>query len=600
MELAAGAAFGPYRIVSPLGRGGMASVYRARDTALDRDVALKVLPQEFLHDPAFADRFKQEARVAAKLEHPHIVPVHAFGIEQGAPWMAMRLVTGGSLADRLRHGPIAPRQLAGLLREVAGALDYAHGRGVVHRDVKPANVLLDDGGRAYLADFGIARMLEGSSVATATGIIQGTPSYMAPEQAMGERVDRLADVYALGIVAFECLTGRVPYTGTTPVAVLMKHVQEPVPEPNPSEVAPPLAAVLRRSLAKTKTDRWASAGAFAEALSQAAAGVTPISISSLPTLDLPGDSDAETRTEKATKRPDEAKGAGDAKGRDDAKPLDEAERHDGAKPLNDRRPQDGANRRLWPILAAAGGLSLVLLGGAAGLLVMWRSGSGPSQVEPGPTGETPAPLVGRPSGPGPSPSAAAGGRAPRTAPSSGVTAEASPSETAKPSSGAAAEPSFASAATPSSRATAAGSSAPAPTVTPRSEHAAAPAHPGPFRVYLEAKLEPVMFQKTKAKDVADSLKDLREAIPKREGLELVDSRNLADAVVQVLERGREPAVIGVRKVRVRVLIGGESIELVGQDSMVTGFNTWSGAAGGAAKQVETWLARRQGNAGETR
>ncbi len=137
-------------------------------------------------------------------------------------------------------------------------------------------------------------------------------------------------------------------------------------------------------------------------------------------------------------------------------------------------------------------------------------------------------------------------------------------------------------------------------MTPRSEHAAAPAHPGPFRVYLEAKLEPVMFQKTKAKDVADSLKDLREAIPKREGLELVDSRNLADAVVQVLERGREPAVIGVRKVRVRVLIGGESIELVGQDSMVTGFNTWSGAAGGAAKQVETWLARRQGNAGETR
>jgi len=216
LELPAGSTFGPYRILGPLGRGGMASVYRARDPALERDVALKVLPAEFLHDAAFADRFRQEARVAGRLEHPHIVPVHAFGIEQGAPWMAMRLVTGGSLAERVRRGPMAPRVVAALLRDVAGALDYAHERGIVHRDVKPANVLLDEAGRAYLADFGVARMLEGSSVVTTTGMIQGTPSYMAPEQAMGEKVDRLADVYALGVVAFECLTGRVPYTGTTP------------------------------------------------------------------------------------------------------------------------------------------------------------------------------------------------------------------------------------------------------------------------------------------------------------------------------------------------------------------------------------------------
>ena len=283
----AGRTLSHYRIVEEISRGGMGIVYRATDTRLNRDVALKVLPAEFLHDPAFAERFQQEARVAARLEHPHIVPVHAFGIEQGLPWMAMRLVTGGSLADRLRRGPMEPRQLGKLLGEVASALDYAHGRGVVHRDVKPANVLLDEDGRAYLADFGIARILEGTSVVTSTGVVQGTPSYMAPEQAMGEKVDRLADVYALGVVAFECLTGRVPYTGTTPVAVLMKHVQEPVPEPTPAEVAPPLAAVLRRSLAKQKTDRWASAGAFAQALSEAAASVTPVSLESLPTLDLP-------------------------------------------------------------------------------------------------------------------------------------------------------------------------------------------------------------------------------------------------------------------------------------------------------------------------
>ena len=156
--------------------------------------------------------------------------------------------------------------------------------------MKPANVLLDEAGRAYLADFGIARMLEGSSVATATGLIQGTPSYMAPEQAMGEKVDRLADVYALGVVAFECLTGRVPYTGTTPVAILMKHVQEPVPEPTAAEVAPPLAAVLRRCLAKTPAERWPSAGAFAAALDAGRGGRDAgASLESLPTLEVPRD-----------------------------------------------------------------------------------------------------------------------------------------------------------------------------------------------------------------------------------------------------------------------------------------------------------------------
>ena len=243
MELAVGSAFGPYRIVGPLGRGGMASVYRARDPALERDVALKVLPAEFLHDPAFA--------------------------------------------ERVRRGPMAPRVVAALLRDVAGALDYAHERGIVHRDVKPANVLLDEAGRAYLADFGVARMLEGSSVVTTTGMIQGTPSYMAPEQAMGEKVDRLADVYALGVVAFECLTGRVPYTGTTPVAILMKHVQEPVPEPTPAEVTAPLSAVLRRCLAKAPRDRWPSAGAFVAALAEASAGAMPVGLESLPTLEVP-------------------------------------------------------------------------------------------------------------------------------------------------------------------------------------------------------------------------------------------------------------------------------------------------------------------------
>ena len=517
MDLQPGSFFGPYRIVAPLGRGGMASVYDALDPALDRHVALKVLPAEFLHDPAFAVRFKQEARVAAKLEHPHIVPVHGFGIEGGRPWMAMRLVTGGSLARRVAHGPMPPREVAALLGDVAAALDYAHGRGIVHRDVKPANVLLDEAGRAYLADFGIARMLEGSSVATATGLIQGTPSYMAPEQAMGAKVDRLADVYALGVMAFECLTGRVPYTGTTPVAILMKHVQEPVPEPTEAEVSPPLAAVLRRCLAKAPGERWPSAGAFVAALEQAASGVTPpADPGPLPTLDLP---------------PTPAPGTPRA----------------GTSALPAAVPASAWRRNLlWALAGGVGSLAALAL--AARLFL------------PGLLGPAPRP------GPAPTPTL-------------------TPTPTATP------EPTPTS---PPLKPRAAPTSAPEPEETGgREKPAPAPARAGKIRVYCETKLEPVLFRKTDQKDVADSLQDLKKAIAKRGVVEVVP-RYEADAVVQVLERGREPAVVGMRKVRVRVLLGDRSVELTGQDSM-KGFNTWSGAANGTAKQVESWLKGRLGS-----
>ncbi len=538
MDLQPGSAFGPYRIVAPLGRGGMATVYRAHDQALDRDVALKVLPAEFLHDPAFAERFQQEARVAAKLEHPHIVPVHAFGIEQGRPWMAMRQLTGGSLAERVRRGPLAPREAAGLLREVADALDYAHTRGVVHRDVKPANVLLDGAGRAYLADFGIARMLEGSPVVTATGLIQGSPSYMAPEQAMGAKVDRLADVYALGVMAFECLTGRVPYTGTTPVAILMKHVQEPVPEPTAAEVPPALCAVLRRCLAKAPADRWPSAGAFAAALDEAATGATPPrGLGSLPTIavtPVPGTPRTGTFAPSAV------------------------------------RP---APKRPRTLLWVAGGAGLavallVLLGRVVLPRLVWIPQSLPSPAtSPATAASEPAPTPARPS-PTLRPTARPSPRRPA----------ATPAPTAAPT------------------ATAVTTPTPAPTATPAPEPTATPAPPpsprsGPIRVYCEAKLEPALFRKSDRQDVVDSLKDLKEAIGKRGALAVVTSRAEADAVVQVLERGREPAVIGMRKVRVRVLLGTGTVELTGQDSL-KGFNTWSGAANGAAKQVESWLRSR--------
>jgi len=539
VSLEPGTSFGPYRIIATLGRGGMASVYRAHDPSLDRDVALKVLPPEFLHDPSFAERFRQEARVAAKLEHAHVVPVHAFGIEGGRPWMAQRLMPGGSLADQLKAGPLAPTRVAAILSEIGSALDYAHAHGIVHRDVKPANVLLDDSGRAYLADFGIARLLEGSSVATATGLVQGTPSYMAPEQAMGERPGPAADVYALAVMAFECLTGRVPFTGTTPMAILMKHVSDPVPEVSSAEVAPPLAAALRRGLAKAPAARWPSPGAFATALVEAArtlpgADATP---TTLPTLAL------------------EETLAGEP------------------------RPANG-RRWLW---AAAGMLGALLVTIALGLVALRLLGrSLPPAVTPTvaravPTPE-PATVPSATLAPSPSqPVVAAPPTAPRATPRPRPTEEAPPQAVHDEDAARTASPAT-------------------------NPHDLAARYRGEarttarLRVYCEPKLEAVLYRKTEAKDVNDSAKDLREALAKRGGVEVVSSRAQADAVVQVLERGREPALVGMRKVRVRVLVGGESAELVGQDGL-TGFNTWSGAAGGVARQVETWLASRSGRSG---
>jgi serine/threonine-protein kinase len=541
MSLEPGSSFGPYRIVGPLGRGGMAAVYRAHDPVLEREVALKVLPPEFLHDPAFAERFRQEARVAARLEHPNVVPVHAFGIDEGRPWMAMRLLDGGSLSARLDGGPLPPTQAAAVLRDVAAALDYAHARGVVHRDVKPANVLLDSAGRAYLADFGIARLVEGSSVATATGMLQGTPSYMAPEQALGEKVGPAADVYALGVMAFECLTGRVPYTGTTPVAVLMKHVHEPVPAPLPGELPPPLGDTLRRALAKRPHERWPTPGAFAAALEQAAAGA-PDTVATLPSLDVVPPSEGAGRVER------------------------------GRGPL------------LWTALAALAGVVLLVGVSVAFLLrslpaderpvVTAGSRPGPSPAAAIPTPvpiETPGPVAARGTPPGQRPTPA---RAPR----------ATPPPVAPP-----AIPAAAPAPTPVPTPTPA--LQPAPTPTPEPAAAVALSAGGRPRVHCEARLEAVQFRKTKEKDVLDSLRDLEEALAKRNRVELVP-RAQADAIVQVLERGREPAVIGVRKLRVRIVRGGRSVELLGQDSL-TGFNTWSGAANGAAKQIESWLERSE-------
>ena len=270
-RLAPGVTFGSFQIVEPLGRGGMATVWKAYEPTLDRYVALKVLPAEFLHEENFAARFQREARVVAKLEHPHIVPIFAFGIESDIPWMSMRLIGGslggGSLASILAQGRIVPLARAvEILRAVAEALTYAHGLGVMHRDVKPQNILLDEFGRVYLADFGIARMVEGEAPLTRTGMVSGTPQYMAPEHALGTPLDHRVDIYALGIVAYEMFTGTTPFSADTPVAILFKQVQAPIPVPPTAFVPEPLFGALLRSLAKDPQDRWPSAVDFVAAL----------------------------------------------------------------------------------------------------------------------------------------------------------------------------------------------------------------------------------------------------------------------------------------------------------------------------------------------
>ncbi|MBK5254918.1 MAG: protein kinase, partial [Vicinamibacteria bacterium] len=272
MALAAGSNLGPYRIIESVGRGGMASVFKAYEASLDRYVALKVLPPEFLHDPTFAERFRREAQTVARLEHPQIIPIFAYDIDAptGTPWMAMRLISGGSLSQRIKRGRLAHSECARILVDVADALDYAHGAGVIHRDVKPQNVLLDDAGRVYLADFGIAKMVESTAHMTQTGMITGTPQYMAPEQALGKKIDKSIDIYALGIVAYELFTGRVPFSADTPVAVLMKQASEPMPLPPVSVVREEVTRAILRATAKDSAARWPTASTFAQAVSTAA------------------------------------------------------------------------------------------------------------------------------------------------------------------------------------------------------------------------------------------------------------------------------------------------------------------------------------------
>jgi len=251
---------GRYEIVRHLARGGMAEVYLARDLLLDRPVALKVLFPEFSGNQSFVERFRREARAAANLNHPNIVSIYDWGEETGTYFIVMEYIDGLTLREVIRaEGRLAPERAAAIGADIAAALQFAHDGGVIHRDVKPGNVLIS--GMVKVTDFGIARANDPQESLTQTGAVMGTATYFSPEQAQGVAIDPRSDVYSLGVVLYEMVAGRPPFTGESPVAIAYQHVREtpvPVSEHNP-HVPPDFEAVVAKAMAKNRSDRYSSA-----------------------------------------------------------------------------------------------------------------------------------------------------------------------------------------------------------------------------------------------------------------------------------------------------------------------------------------------------
>lgn len=262
-----GKTLGQFRIVERIGAGGMATVFKAYQSTLDRYVAIKVLPAYHARDPIFVKRFVQEARSVAKLAHPNIVQIHDFGELENITFIVMEYVESGTLKERLK-GPIPVAEAADFMIQAAEGLDCAHRNGIIHRDVKPANMLLRKDGHLLLSDFGIAKILEGTTNLTRVGTGIGTPQYMSPEQGTGQAVDRRSDIYSLGIVFFHCLTGKVPFSAENPLSITLKHVNDPLPiERLQAENVPPgIIQVIQKMCAKSPSDRYQSADDFISAL----------------------------------------------------------------------------------------------------------------------------------------------------------------------------------------------------------------------------------------------------------------------------------------------------------------------------------------------
>ncbi len=281
-----GETLGGYRIVEQVGVGGMATVYKAYDAAMDRYVALKVLPDRYARDAEFRQRFEREARAISRLEHPHILPVHGYGEDQGYTFLVMRYLPSGTLKERLAQGRLPLPLAASVLRQVADALDYAHEQGILHRDIKPSNILMDARENVYLTDFGIAKIVEDSVNLTGEKLL-GTPAYMSPEQCQGgKELTPACDEYSLGIVLYEMVIGTAPFQADTPVAIVFKHLYDPLPMPRQFQPNLPEAVekVILKALSKDPASRYPSCTTLADAFADALRSSDDVTQS--PTIDI--------------------------------------------------------------------------------------------------------------------------------------------------------------------------------------------------------------------------------------------------------------------------------------------------------------------------
>jgi eukaryotic-like serine/threonine-protein kinase len=336
-----------YRLEASIGSGGMAQVFRGQDTTLDRQVAIKILAPQFARDPSFVERFRREAQAAARLNHPNIVNVYDTGVDGDTNYIVMEYVEGRTLAEYLtRGGTLAPRKAAEIAEKVAEALAAAHAQGVIHRDIKPANIMVTRDGRVKVMDFGIARLVAGPDTVEQTAAVLGTAAYLSPEQAQGQTVDARSDLYSLGIVLYEMVTGKPPFTGDSAMAVAYKHVQEtPLPPSSlNADVPPRLDAVVMRALAKNPANRYQSAGEFRDDLMRVIGGqeveATPL---------LPAGAGA---TQVISRPPPTAM-------------------------MPPTQPDEGRKTWMWVLIGA---LILLILGGGAYLLAQSLLGDEPASV----------------------------------------------------------------------------------------------------------------------------------------------------------------------------------------------------------------------------
>ncbi len=377
--------FGSYRLEGLLGRGGMGEVYRARHLRLSgRLAAVKVLPASLASEPDFLRRFEQEANSAASLDHPNILPVWDYGEQDGTPYLAMPLMPSGSLKELLeRQGALSPDEAERYLTPIAEALDYAHSRGLLHRDVKPANILLRDDGRPLLADFGIAKAIEAGQTGglTQAGGGIGTPEYMAPEQIEG-RAEKRSDLYSLGVALYQMLSGRVPYDGATPYEIALKQLGTPLPPIRQfrPDLSPTIEAVLHRALAKDPAARYGSgrelAAAFREAIARPA-GTAPTIIGA----------PYAQRTTPLNLPPPVPVPVGGSPVAQQQLPL--------VSPVPDTRGSRTGRGTSWPLIAAAIiAAGLILIIGGLGAYTAFFQGATPTPPPPPTNTPVAAPLIG--------------------------------------------------------------------------------------------------------------------------------------------------------------------------------------------------------------